>query len=67
MLDTMLRHNRLGRLYLTQRHRLFGGKNFHSMIPGGELGKAGHLSLRTLYYDASPDDDGTQLFASYDL
>ncbi len=68
MLDTMLRHNRLGRLYLTQRHRLFGSKDFHSMIPGGELGKAGHLQLRSLYYDASPEEDGgTQLFASYDL
>lgn len=67
MLDTMLRHGRLVRLYLTQRHRLFGGQDFHSMVPGGELGEAGHLSLRTLYYDAFPEDGCTQLFASYDL
>jgi riboflavin biosynthesis pyrimidine reductase len=68
MLETMIRHNRLGRLYLTQRHRLFGGKDFHSMIPGSELGKTGHLRLRSLYYDSSSEEDGgAQLFASYDL
>lgn len=67
MLETMLRQGRLKRLYLTQRHRLFGGQDFHSLIPGDDLGNAGHLHLRSLYYDASSVDDCAQLFASYDL
>jgi len=67
MLDTMVRDRCLLRLYLTQRHRLFGGEEFHSMVPGTELGEAGYLRLRTLYYDTTPEDGCTQLFASYDL
>ena len=67
MLETMLRDRCLRRLYLTQRHRLLGGENFHSLLAGEALGEAGYLQLRTLYYDASAEDGCTQLFASYDL
>lgn len=67
MLETMVRDRCLPRLYLTQRQRLMGGEAFHSLVPGAELGEAGYLRLRTLYYDAASQDGCTQLFASYDL
>jgi riboflavin biosynthesis pyrimidine reductase len=67
MLETMVRDRCLARLYLTQRLRLFGGKEYHSMVSDGVLGEAGYLQLRSLYFDTSPLDGCTQLFASYQL
>jgi len=67
ILDTMLRQKQLDRLYLTQRHQLIGGEDFHSLIPGNELGSAGNLKLRSLYLDSSSASDGSQLFSSFDL
>jgi riboflavin biosynthesis pyrimidine reductase len=66
MLDTMLRDRRLSRLYLTLTHRLLGGEQFHTMIPGPPLGQRGHLVLRTLYYDEGPPHRSGQWFAQFD-
>ncbi len=66
MLDTMLRDGRLARLYLTLTHRLLGGEQFHTMIPGSPLGAAGRLKLRTLYYDEGKSDGCGQWFAQFD-
>ena len=66
MLDSMLRQGMLARLYLTLRHQLLGGEAFHSMIPGAELGQAGMMTLRSLYYDASNEGGCGQIFASYE-
>jgi riboflavin biosynthesis pyrimidine reductase len=52
MLETMLRDRQLARLYLTMRHRLLGGKHFHTMIEGPSLSELGELALRSLHYDA---------------
>ncbi len=65
MLETMLRHGALSRLYLTMAHRLLGGEGFSTMLSGPPLGPAGRLQLRSLYHDdASPDGTG-QWFASF--
>jgi riboflavin biosynthesis pyrimidine reductase len=66
MLDTMLRDRRLSRLYLTIRHRLLGGEQFHTMIPGPPLGQVGQLILRTLYYDQGQSAGGGQWFAQFE-
>jgi riboflavin biosynthesis pyrimidine reductase len=66
MLDTMLRDRRLSRLYLTLTHRLLGGEQFHTMVPGPPLGQSGHLVLRTLYYDEGPPHRSGQWFAQFD-
>ncbi len=66
MLDSMLRQGMLARLYLTLRHQFIGGETFHSMIPGAELGQAGKMTLRSLYYDTSTEDGCGQIFASYE-
>jgi riboflavin biosynthesis pyrimidine reductase len=66
MLETMLRDRRLARLYLTLTHRLLGGEQFHTMIPGPPLGTLGRLRLRTLYYDPGNADENAQWFAQFD-
>lgn len=66
MLETMLRDQKLARLYLTLTHRLLGGEQFHTMIPGPPLGAAGRLRLRTLYYDSGGGDQDAQWFAQFD-
>ena len=66
VLDTMLRARELSRLYLTIRHRLLGGENFHTMIHGPRLGEAGALALRALYHDPGEDPGDAQWFAQFD-
>lgn len=63
MLESMLRDRRLGRLFLTLRHRLLGGEPFHTMIQGAPLGAAGELALRSLYLDPGAQGIGGQWFA----
>jgi riboflavin biosynthesis pyrimidine reductase len=66
MLDTMLRDGKLGRLFHTVTHQLMGGQAFRTVSPGPEYGPAGHLKLRSLYYEpASPSGTG-QWFAQFD-
>ncbi len=66
MLETMLRDQKLSKLYLTLTHHLLGGEQFHTMIPGPPLGAAGRLKLRTLYYDPGNADQNAQWFAQFD-
>jgi riboflavin biosynthesis pyrimidine reductase len=66
MLETMLRDQKLARLYLTIAHRLLGGEEFHTMIPGPPLGSAGHLRMRSLYYDQGSSARNGQWFAQFD-
>ncbi len=66
MLETMLRDQRLSKLYLTLTHHLLGGEQFHTMIPGPPLGAAGRLKLRTLYYDSGKANQNAQWFAQFD-
>jgi hypothetical protein len=66
MLETMLRDQKLSKLYLTLTHHLLGGEQFHTMIPGPPLGAAGRLKLRTLYYDPGNADQNAQWFAQFE-
>jgi riboflavin biosynthesis pyrimidine reductase len=66
MLETMLRHGRLSRLFVTIRHQLLGGLPFHSLIPGAELSAAGYLRLLSLYYHQPKDARPGQWFAQFD-
>lgn len=66
MLDTMLRDGQLGRLFQTITHQLMGGTAFRTVSPGPEFGPAGHLKLRSLYYDPNAPDGTGQWFAQFD-
>ena len=66
MLETMLRDQKLSKLYLTLTHHSLGGEQFHTMIPGLPLGAAGRLKLRTLYYDPGNADQNAQWFAQFE-
>ena len=67
MLDTMIRHGKLSRLFQTITHQLMGGLAFRTVSPGPEFGPVGHLKLRSLYYDSSSPDDTGQWFAQFDI
>jgi hypothetical protein len=66
MLDTMLRQRRLGRLFLTITHQILGGERFSTLSLGAPLGSAGHLQLRTLYYDGALPQGAGQWFAQFE-
>jgi riboflavin biosynthesis pyrimidine reductase len=66
MLETMLRDGALSRLYVTIAHRILGGKDFHSLIEGPELGAAGRLRMAALHYDSTDPDGCGQWFAQFD-
>jgi riboflavin biosynthesis pyrimidine reductase len=66
ILETMLRHGVLSRLYVTLTHRLLGGASFRSMIEGPELHTAGRLKLAALYFDSESSNGTGQFFAQFD-
>jgi riboflavin biosynthesis pyrimidine reductase len=66
MLDTMLRDGQLARLFHTTTHQLMGGAAFRTLLPGAELGRAGHLKLRSLYYDPDTPAGSGQWFAQFE-
>jgi riboflavin biosynthesis pyrimidine reductase len=66
MLDTMVRDGRLARLFQTITHQLLGGADFRTVLPGPELGPAGHLKLRSLYYDPTSPAGAGQWFAQFE-
>ncbi|RYU63288.1 riboflavin biosynthesis protein RibD [Methylolobus aquaticus] len=65
MLDTMLRDGCLVRLFQTTTHQLLGGQAFRTLLPGPELGSAGHLKLVSMYYDDSSPEGTGQVFAQF--
>lgn len=67
MLDTMLREGQLSRLYQTLSLQLIGGEDFHTLLPGSPLGRAGRLQLKSLYLDAGAPEQSAQLFARFDI
>lgn len=67
MLDTVVRCGWLNRLYQTTTHQLMGGEAFRTMVPGPELGPAGHLCLRTLYFDPNGPGGTGQWFSRFDI
>ncbi len=67
MLDTVVRNSWLNRLYQTTTHQLMGGEAFRTMVPGPELGPAGHLILRSLYFDPKGPGGTGQWFSRFDI
>ena len=67
MLDTVVRSGRLNRLYQTTTHQLMGGEAFRTMVPGPVLGPAGHLCLRSLYFDPHGPEGTGQWFSRFDI
>lgn len=65
MLDCMVRDGQLMRLYQTITHQLLGGSDFHTILPGPELGEKGNLKLRSLYYDPDSPSGSGQWFAQF--
>lgn len=66
ILQTMLRDRVLSRLYLTMSHQLLGGDSYHSLLSGAELGEAGRLQLKSLYFDALSEQQTGQFFACFE-
>jgi riboflavin biosynthesis pyrimidine reductase len=65
MLETMMRHRLLSRLYLTLSHQIVGGEAFHTMLTGPQLGDAGRLRLESLYLDPPTRGGLGQWFAQF--
>lgn len=65
MLDTMVRDGCLVRMFQTITHQLMGGEAFRSLLPGPELGSAGHVRLLSLYYDPESPPGAGQWFAQF--
>lgn len=65
LLETMLRHGVLARLYVTLTHHLLGGEHFHSMIEGPPLHGAGRLKLAELYLEQTSPGGTGQFFAQF--
>lgn len=67
VLETLIRARVLDRIYLTQVHRLIGGKSFDTLFEGYSLMPPADFSLHTLYYDKHGGDSCGQLFGIYEL
>ena len=66
MLETMLRHHQLSRLYITLTHQVLGGSAFHTIVRGSELEQAGKMKMKSLYYDASSPQGAGQWFSLFE-
>ena len=64
--ETLINARVLDRLYLTQVHRLIGGKSFDTLLEGGLIDPPAGFSMKALYYDRYAGDGGAQLFGIYD-
>ncbi len=65
MLATMIRKQKLQRLYLTTNHQLLGSEQFHTLIPGPGLQDGGQLKLIEHYYDAQSSNGHGQFYSCY--
>jgi len=65
LLDTLLRADKVDRLYLTQVHTLLGGQCYDTLLEGALLRPAARFSLEELHYDQGDDKRQGQFFAVY--
>lgn len=66
ILKTLLQAGVLDRLYLTQVHRLIGGKSFDTLLESELIQPPADFELQALYYDAPEGDDAGQFFSVYE-
>jgi riboflavin biosynthesis pyrimidine reductase len=67
MLDTVIREQKLSRLYLSMTHQLVGGKDFRTLLTGDMLGPEGNLMLEALYYEQDSPPGSGQFFMQFGL
>jgi len=67
MLATMVKDGQLNRLYHTNSHQLLGGRAFHTLISGDELGINERLKLTSLLYDPDSSNHAGQCFAQFQI
>lgn len=65
LFNTLLADNVFNRLYLTQAHRLTGGRSFDTLVKGEQLNPPAALKLRALFLDTAGEVE--QSFAVYDV
>ena len=67
MLASMIRNQKLQRLYLTTNHQILGGEEFHTLIPDSVPLNNRQLTLYEHYYDAICSNGHSQFYSSYEL
>lgn len=67
VLETLLRAQVLDRIYLTQVHRLIGGKPYDTLLEGGLLRPPADFSLKTLYFDGHEGNGCDQFFGVFEM
>ncbi|MHB1214063.1 MAG: RibD family protein [Thiobacillus sp.] len=67
VLETLLRAQVLDRIYLTQVHRLIGGKSYNTLLEGGLLRPPADFSLKTLYFDGHKGNGCDQFFGVFEM
>ena len=67
VLETLLRSSVLDRIYLTQVHRLIGGRSYDTLFEGDLLKPPVNFALQALYYDGACGKDCSQFFGIYEM
>jgi riboflavin biosynthesis pyrimidine reductase len=67
VLETLLRAGVLGRIYLTQVHRMIGGASYDTLFEGQMLMPPADFKLRVLYFDQRSGEECGQCFGIYDI
>lgn len=67
VLETLLRSSVLDRIYLTQVHRLIGGRSYDTLFEGDLLKPPVNFALQALYYDGDCGKDCSQFFGIYEM
>jgi riboflavin biosynthesis pyrimidine reductase len=65
VLEMLLRSGVLDRVYLTQVHRMLGGKVFDTLLEGEHLSQ--DLELKALFYDDANGSGPGQFYSVYDV
>lgn len=66
ILKTLLSAGRLDRLYLTQVHRLIGGRSYDTLLESELVEPPADFMLQALYYDEPYKDEVGQFFSVYE-
>lgn len=67
LLQSMFKHASVHRFFLTVRHHVMGGDDFHTLIPDSILGDSGGMRLERLYMDQSDGLHRAQWFSEFSM